>query len=48
MDVQNVLLNFTSGITVGTAVVLGIIVLVSLGIPTRANVQPRHLAEKSH
>jgi hypothetical protein len=48
MDVQNVLLNFTSGITVGIAVVLGIIVLVSLGIPPRAIVRPRGLAEKSH
>jgi hypothetical protein len=49
MDVQSVLLAFTRGITVGIAVVLGIIVLVSLGIPRRVIASlPRHQAGKSH
>jgi hypothetical protein len=49
MDVQTVLLDFTRGITVGTAVVLGIIVLASLSIPRRviANTPPRRLVGKS-
>jgi hypothetical protein len=49
MDVQTVFLDFSRGITVGTAVVLGIIVLVSLGIPRRVTPAspPRHLVGKS-
>jgi hypothetical protein len=49
MDVQIVLLDFSRGITVGTAVVLGIIVLVSVGIPRRviAPSLPRHSLGKS-
>ncbi len=49
MGVQSVFLDFTRSITVGAGVVLGIIVLVSLGIPRRAIASlPRHQAGKSH
>jgi hypothetical protein len=50
MDVQTVFLDFSRSITVGAAVVLGIIVLASLGIPRRVITAtlPRHMAGKSH
>jgi hypothetical protein len=49
MDVQSVLLDFSRGISVGIAVVIGIIVLVSLGLPRRVVASlPRHQAGKSH
>jgi hypothetical protein len=49
MDVQSVFVDFSRGVTVGTAVVLGIIVLVSIGIPRRviAGSLPRHFVGKS-
>jgi len=48
MGVERVVLDFMRWITLGTVAVLGIIVLISFGIPRRKTVSPRRYLPEKH